>query len=62
MPKLSADEEIKEILASIDSDDSVEKPVPKDDNSIKKTLDKIQKHDDDVEWETNTLETPDSEW
>ncbi len=60
----SLDEETKRILAEVDSDDS------KESNNIKKDEGKNNKFKggkdynppEDIRWETNTEETPDSEW
>ncbi len=51
---VSKDDEVKRILSSARSDDS------KDPNKTKSKKD--DKIDDDTVWETNTEETPDSEW
>ncbi len=52
----SKDEEVKSILAQIDSNDSKE--------SDKKNKGKtwVEKDDNGIEYETNDSETPDSEW
>jgi len=54
----SKDEEVKSILAQIDSNDSKESDKPNKNKG--KTW--IEKDDNGKEWETNDSETPDSEW
>jgi len=49
----SLDDEVKAILAKADTGDS------KESNNSKKL---IKKSDDNIEWETNTEESPDEEW
>ncbi len=57
----SADEEeTKRLLAQLHSDESKESQTPKEEKNKGKTW--IEKDDDGTEWETNDLETPDSEW
>jgi len=57
----SKDEEVKAILAQIDSNDSKESDIPKKEDKNKgKTWN--EKDSEGIEWETNDLETPDSEW
>ncbi len=49
------DEETKRILAEVDSDDSKKTPKEK----LKKSHENVE---GDIEYETNTEETDDSEW
>ncbi len=52
----SIDEETKRILSEVDSDDS------KESNNKNKGKTWNQKDDNGNDWETNDMETPDSEW
>jgi len=59
----SIDDEVKAILAQAGSDDSTEENNSKKDVQEKPSVkDKEVKVDDGIDWETNTEETPDSEW
>ncbi len=53
----SIDEETKDILKNIVSDDSKES-----DNSDNIKKDKKPEHKKTIEWETNSEDSPDSEW
>ncbi len=54
----SIDDETKRILAEVDADDSKESIPNKSER--KKITGEIT--DDGIQWETNTEESPDSEW
>ncbi len=57
----SVDDEIKKLLAETNSNDSAESDNSKKENKVKgKTW--VVKNEDGTNYETNDLETPDSEW
>ncbi len=56
----SKDDEVKSILAEIDSNDSKESDNSKKDKDNVKN--NIEIDDDGIKWETNDEESPDSEW
>ncbi len=60
----SKDDEVKSILAEIDSNDSKESDnsKTKKDVEIKEIKITTEKDNDGIEWETNTIESDDSEW
>ncbi len=57
----SLDEETKRILSEVNADAEINK-VDTDDSKESKSEDKKKNGRYEIEWETNTEETPDSEW